>query len=149
MELIVIYDMWISSFLLSVKGKKMALGELSSDSESDDNNQSDLEKETSSKSRFDVDNENGAKHLFNANELAKKNVLESSSSDDNDDEDDDDDDQEADAKSKKETKNGEKKEKERSLPGNEAAKKKKWADDPSFMKVQLSDDSDVEEEKAR
>ena len=70
-------------------------------------NQSDLEKETSSKSRFDVDNENGAKHLFNANELAKKNVLESSSSDDNDDEDDDDDDQEADAKSKKETKNGE------------------------------------------
>ena len=144
-------------------GDAMAQSDLSSDAESvDDDSQS-------SAAFLKVGNGNDAEPLGemfpDPNELARRNVLESSSDDDDGDDDGggdaDGDDQDVPKKKDRKSKNGTDVKKEEgdedvnaSKPesGNgDSPRKRKWADDPSFMKVRLSEDSDseVEKEKAR
>ena len=139
----------------------MALSDLSSDAESgDEDSQS---SEAFLRDRFKVDNGNdvdqvGGEMLPNANEFARRNLVENflaSSSDDDDDQDEESEKEDKKAKNGKEVKKEEveeettgAKQSESAATGNgDSPRKKKWSDDPSFMRIKLSEDSDSEVEK--
>lgn len=140
----------------------MALSDLSSDAESgDEDSQS---SEAFLRDRFKVDNGNdvdevGGEMLPNANEFARRNLVEnflaSSSDDDDDDQDEESEKEDKKAKNGKEVKKEEveeettgAKQSESAATGNgDSPRKKKWSDDPSFMRIKLSEDSDSEVEK--
>ena len=137
----------------------MALSDLSSDAESgDEDSQS---SEAFLRDRFKVDNgtDVGGEMLPNANEFARRNLVEnflaSSSDDDDDDQDEESEKEDKKAKNGKEVKKEEVEEETTGAKQSESAatgkgdspRKKKWADDPSFMRIKLSEDSDSEVEK--